>query len=85
MLTAGGWLVLINSVLSSFPMFMMSFFKIPKGVLEKLECFKSRFFWQNDEHRKKVSFSETEYYLSTKILRGVGSIEPGNPKPENPK
>ena len=28
-----GRLVLINSVLSSLPMFMMSFFKVPKGVL----------------------------------------------------
>jgi hypothetical protein len=26
-------LVLINSVLSSLPMFMLSFFEIPKGVL----------------------------------------------------
>jgi hypothetical protein len=35
--------VLINSVLSSLPMFMMSFFKIPKGVLEKLDYYISHF------------------------------------------
>jgi hypothetical protein len=29
-------LVLINSILSSLPMFMLSFFEISKGVLEKL-------------------------------------------------
>jgi hypothetical protein len=45
----GGRLVLINSVLSSLSMFMMSF-KIPKGVLEKLDYYRSRFFWQCDEH-----------------------------------
>jgi hypothetical protein len=33
LLLSGGRLVLINSVLSSFPMFLMSFFKIPKGVV----------------------------------------------------
>jgi hypothetical protein len=33
-LSYGGGLVLLNSVLSSLPMFMMSFFKIPKGVLK---------------------------------------------------
>jgi hypothetical protein len=33
-LSYGGRLVLLNSVLSSLPMFMMSFFKIPKGVLK---------------------------------------------------
>jgi hypothetical protein len=44
MLTSGGRLVLINSVLSSLPMFMMSFFELPKGVLQKIDCFRSRFF-----------------------------------------
>jgi hypothetical protein len=33
-LSVGGRLVLINSVLSSLPMSMLSFFEIPKGVLE---------------------------------------------------
>jgi len=30
MLTVGGRLVLINSVLSSLPMFMLSFFEVPR-------------------------------------------------------
>jgi hypothetical protein len=34
-LSVGGRLVLINSVWSSLPMFMLSFFEVPKGVLEK--------------------------------------------------
>jgi hypothetical protein len=32
LLSAGGRLVLINSVLSSLPIFMMSFFENPRGV-----------------------------------------------------
>jgi hypothetical protein len=47
-LSVGGRLVLINSVLISLPMFMLSFFEVPKGVLEKIDYFKSTFFWQND-------------------------------------
>jgi hypothetical protein len=43
-LSVGGRLVLINSVISSLPMFMLSFFEIPKGVLEKIDYFRSRFF-----------------------------------------
>jgi hypothetical protein len=43
-LSYGGRLVLLNSVLSSIPMFMMSFFEVPKGVLKNLEHFKSKFF-----------------------------------------
>jgi hypothetical protein len=33
-LSLGDGLVLINSVLSSLPIFMLSFFEIPKGMLE---------------------------------------------------
>jgi len=44
MLSVGGRMVLINSVLSSLPMFMMSFFELPKGVLEKIDCFRSCFY-----------------------------------------
>jgi hypothetical protein len=34
-LSVGGCLVLINSILTSLVMFMLSFFEVPKGVLEK--------------------------------------------------
>ena len=54
MLSVEGMLVLIKSVLSSPPMFMMSFFEIPRGVLKKLDYFRSRFFWQSDEHKKNI-------------------------------
>ena len=40
----GGRLVLINSVLTSLVMFMLSFFEVPKGVLEKIDYYRSRFF-----------------------------------------
>jgi hypothetical protein len=35
----GGKLALISSVLSSLPMYMMSFFTIPRGLLKKLGIF----------------------------------------------
>jgi hypothetical protein len=45
--------VLINSVLTCLPMFTISFFEIPKGVLEKFDYFRSSFFLQNDSQKKK--------------------------------
>jgi hypothetical protein len=40
MLSYGDRLVLINSVLTSLPMFMLSFFDLPKGVRKRLDfCF----------------------------------------------
>jgi hypothetical protein len=53
MLTYGGRLVLINSILSSLAMFMMFFFETPKGILKKLDFYRSTFFWQGDNHKKK--------------------------------
>jgi hypothetical protein len=44
MLSYGDRLVLINSVLTSLPMFMLSFLEIPKGVRKRLDFFRSRFF-----------------------------------------
>ena len=49
----GARLTLINAVLTSLPMFMLSFFEIPKGVLKRLDFYRSRFFWQFDEHTGK--------------------------------
>lgn len=54
LLSTGGRLTLINSVLSSLPLYMMSFFAIPRGILTKLDYFRSRFYWQSDG-KKKVS------------------------------
>jgi hypothetical protein len=45
LLSYGDRLVLINSVLSSLPMFLLSFFLIPKGVRKRLDFYRSRFFF----------------------------------------
>jgi hypothetical protein len=58
MLSLGGRLVLLNSILSSLPIFMLSFFELPKGVLKKLDYFRSQFFWQSDEHKKKYRLTK---------------------------
>ena len=65
-MSVGGRLVLINSVLTSLTMFMLSFFEVPKGVLEKLDYYWSKFFWQSGEHKKKIPISKMEYSMSTK-------------------
>jgi glycopeptide antibiotics resistance protein len=52
-LFVGGCFVLINSVLTSLVMFMLSFFEVPRGVLEKIDYYRSRFYWQCEQHKKK--------------------------------
>ena len=58
LLSSGGKLVLINSVLSSLPMFMFLFFEIPREVLKKLDFYRSRFFWQSNENKKKYRLTK---------------------------
>ena len=70
MLSLGGRLVLLNAVLSSLPMFMLSFFELPKGVLKKLDYFISRFFWQSDEHKKKYRLTKWEVVCTPKDQGG---------------
>ena len=53
LLSYGGRLVLINSVLTSLPMFLLSFFEVPVGVRKRLGFYRSRFFWQCDDGKKK--------------------------------
>jgi hypothetical protein len=74
-LSSGGRLVLINSVLSSLPMFMMSFFRIPKGVLSRLNYYRSRFYWQCDEHKKKYRLAKWSILCKPKSLGGLGIID----------
>jgi hypothetical protein len=44
-------LVLINSILTSFPIFLLSFFEIPKGVRKRLDFYRSPFSCQSDGHK----------------------------------
>jgi hypothetical protein len=57
-LSYGGRLTLINSVLSILPMLMMSIFKIPKGVIKKLDQYRSRFYWLGDTNKKKYRLAK---------------------------
>ena len=45
LLSLGGRMVLINSVLSNMVLYMISFFQLPKGVLHILDYLRSRSFW----------------------------------------
>jgi hypothetical protein len=72
LLSVEGRLMLINSILSSLPMFMLSFFRISKGVLKKLDYYRSRFFWQCDEHQKKYRLTKWSILCTPKCVGGLG-------------
>jgi hypothetical protein len=72
LLYMGGRLVLINSVLTGLAMYMLSFFEIPKGVLKKLNYYRSRFYWQCDDHKKKYRLTKWSILCRPKDCGSLG-------------
>jgi hypothetical protein len=72
LISIGGRLTLINSVLSSLPIYMMSFFAISKGVLKKLGYFRSRFYLQGDENKQKYRLVRWIIVCRPKDQGGLG-------------
>jgi len=48
-LSFGGRLVLIKSVLSSLPVYALSFFRAPADLISSIESFLNNFFWGGGE------------------------------------
>ena len=72
LLSIGGRLVLVNLVLSNMVLYMISFFQLPKGVLQKLDYFWSRFFWQGDSEKKKYRLARWNIVCRPKDQGGLG-------------
>jgi hypothetical protein len=68
---------LINFVLSNFAMFMLSFYEVSKCVLHKLDFYRSRFFWQGDDHKKKYKLAKWRIICRPKDQGGLGVIDFG--------
>jgi hypothetical protein len=51
---------------------MISFFLLPKGVLLKLDYYRSRFFWQGDSEKKKYRLAKWSVVCCPKDQGGLG-------------
>jgi hypothetical protein len=69
-LSSGGQLVLINSVLNSLPIFMMSFFEILAG--EKIDVIRSRFLWQGGNGKRKYRLAKWHTVCQPKAIEDLG-------------
>jgi hypothetical protein len=72
LVSIGRRLVLINSVLSNMVLYMLSFFLLPKGVLKRLDFFRSRFFCQGDSEKKKYMLAKWSVVCCPKDQWGLG-------------
>ena len=53
-------------------MFMLSFLEIPKGVGKRLDFYRSRFFWQSDETKRKYRLTKWNIICRPKDQGGLG-------------
>jgi hypothetical protein len=51
---------------------MISFFLLPKGVLHKLDYYRSRFFWQGDSEKNKYRLVKWSVVCRPKDQGGLG-------------
>jgi hypothetical protein len=51
---------------------MLSFLQIPKGVLKRLDFYRSRFFWQGDEEKRKYRLTKWNIICRPKDQGGLG-------------
>jgi hypothetical protein len=68
MLSIGGRPVHINSVMSNMVMYMFFVFLLPKGALNRLDLFRSKFFWQGD--KKNIDWLNRVLFIVPKTKEG---------------
>ncbi|GJQ90852.1 RNA-directed DNA polymerase, eukaryota, reverse transcriptase zinc-binding domain protein [Tanacetum coccineum] len=71
-LSIGGRLTLLKSVLTSIPLYHMLIFKVPMGVLKKLESIRMNFLNGRDGFARKSSWFNWNKALASKKNGGIG-------------
>jgi hypothetical protein len=73
-LAMGGKVSLINSSLSSIPLYMLSFYRPPKGPKERMDMHRSRFLWEEVKGKKKYHLVSWDVVCLPKDQGGLGIL-----------
>ncbi|GKV40202.1 hypothetical protein SLEP1_g47870 [Rubroshorea leprosula] len=71
-LSFGGRLTLLNSVLSTLPTFYMSLLLMPKAVISKLISIQRNFLWGGPELKRKIDWVKWDLICCSKEKGGLG-------------
>ncbi|GJW49120.1 reverse transcriptase domain, reverse transcriptase zinc-binding domain protein [Tanacetum coccineum] len=68
-MSCGGRLTLVKSVLGSLSLYYFSMFRVPVGVLKKLESIRQKIFWGSTDEIRKVAWVKWDRALNKKSFR----------------
>ncbi|GKV26094.1 hypothetical protein SLEP1_g35447 [Rubroshorea leprosula] len=71
-LSFGGRVILLNPVLSSLPVFVMSVFLLPKGLISSLDKIRRAFLWGWNDASKKINWVRWEVVSRNRLQGGLG-------------
>ena len=75
MLVMGGRVTLINSSLSSVPLYMLSFYRAPAGAREKMDMARKKFLWSGEKDKNKYHLVKWQTVCMPKEQGGLGIID----------
>nr|GFC45887.1 RNA-directed DNA polymerase, eukaryota, reverse transcriptase zinc-binding domain protein [Tanacetum cinerariifolium] len=71
-LSIGGRLILLKPVLDASPLYNMSIFKVPKGIMNSMEAIRSKFFNGMEPSTNKITWAAWNKVLASKENGGLG-------------
>jgi len=71
-LSMGGRITLINSVLTALPIYLLSFYRIPKKVVHKIVSIQRNFLWGGGNETTKIPWVKWDTVCLPKIKGGLG-------------
>jgi hypothetical protein len=73
-LAMGGKVNLINSSLSSIPLYMLSFYRVAKGPKTRMDKHRSRFLWEEEKNKKRYHLVNWDTVCLPKSQGGLGIL-----------
>ncbi|CAI8613253.1 unnamed protein product [Vicia faba] len=71
-LSIGGRVTMINAILNSVPVYVMSFYKAPKKIIKQIIQIQSRFLWLGNEDKRGIAWVSWDNVCRPKEEGGLG-------------
>lgn len=75
MISIGGRVTLINSVLSAVPLYILSLFRVPKNILKQIDRHRCQFLWQGSGPKKAYALVNWKTICMAKEIGGAGILD----------